>query len=202
MPACPSREASLGRHMAVPVSDRTSIPFTGEAAADYSDQELHRMLPLPGRSSRSHRRVLGARPCAFKEVLAEEPRPEERSAAIGRGRLRAARGHGLERSDWSQGPSVCEPGARARPRLRRSTPGSCTFHSPAAPGRGPRGPLRPRVGAPKPRRRYGRGTGRGLHRPRGSGRERAGSGRALVASWAHPGVPRASVSSRPGLGGG
>uniref|UniRef100_F1MGZ0 Mitochondrial dynamics protein MID49 n=2 Tax=Bos taurus TaxID=9913 RepID=F1MGZ0_BOVIN len=139
--------------MAVPVSDRTSIPFTGEAAADYSDQELHRMLPLPGRSSRSHRRVLGARPCAFKEVLAEEPRPEERSAAIGRGRLRAARGHGLERSDWSQGPSVCEPGARARPRLRRSTPGSCTFHSQAAPGRGPRGPLRPRVGAPKPRRR-------------------------------------------------
>lgn len=45
VPACPSREASLGRHMTVPVGDRTSIPFTGEAAADYSDQELHLMLP-------------------------------------------------------------------------------------------------------------------------------------------------------------
>lgn len=93
VPACPSREASLGRHIAVPVSDRTSIPFTGEAAADYSDQEPHRMLPLPGRSSRSHLPSPGAWPCAFKAELAEEPRPEGRSAAIGRGRLRAARGH-------------------------------------------------------------------------------------------------------------
>ena len=81
-------------------------------------------------------------------------------------------GTGLGRSDWIRGLSVCEPGARARPRPRRSTPRSCTFYSQAAPGRGPSGPLRPRAGAPKPRRRYGWGAGRGLHRPRGYGRER------------------------------
>lgn len=38
VPARPPREASPGRRMAAPVGDRASVPFTGEGAADHSDQ--------------------------------------------------------------------------------------------------------------------------------------------------------------------